>query len=125
MVEWREYYAAWALAKYLLERHQGRLLLALLGDASKEEVLNLGLDGFVMKLDHTCEIKRGSGAHQSYLVPHALFYGASSPPSSPKPRPISEAGLELQGIHRSGRAVFLDFGFIYLKVCVASLAILL
>jgi hypothetical protein len=142
MPEWREMFAHWVTCKHFLSLFKGRRLLGLWGDATKDEVKALGLDGFVLRFDETSNFVRGNQGAQTHVVPSAtlpvvpvvpLKKFPSKKGKEPKeskctrislglqrspiaPLTVRDLNLELHGVHHNGRALFFDFGHIYFKV---------
>ncbi|KAH6908577.1 hypothetical protein BKA70DRAFT_1481838 [Coprinopsis sp. MPI-PUGE-AT-0042] len=75
MPEWRELYAHWVTCKHFLALLEGRRILGLWGDATKEETRDRGLDGFVQHFWETSTFVRGTQGIQTHVVPVATLQG--------------------------------------------------
>ncbi|KAH6871373.1 hypothetical protein BKA70DRAFT_1241858 [Coprinopsis sp. MPI-PUGE-AT-0042] len=75
MPEWRELYAHWVTCKHFLALLEGRRILGLWGDATKEETRDRGLDGFVQRFGETSTFVRGTQGIQTHVVPVATLQG--------------------------------------------------
>ncbi|KAH6903246.1 hypothetical protein BKA70DRAFT_1433758 [Coprinopsis sp. MPI-PUGE-AT-0042] len=114
MPEWREMYAHWQTCRYFLFivwAASSKTLLRLWADASNAERA-YGTDGNVFPLDSLCRIKRGANKAQTFLAPEATLQSTANP----NPPSIRSLSWILRDVHRNGRALFFDFGSIYLKM---------
>jgi hypothetical protein len=106
MPEFKESLAHFLLLFYLYHKYKTNwTLLNLWADFSDAEVKHLrkGQDGLVQCLDHTCAIKRGSKSHQTAIYPQRC---RQTRPGKP---PQELQSLQLVGLDRSPRAIFLIF----------------
>lgn len=89
------------------------VLLGLWADFTAKEAKRTrkALDGLVQPLDSTCNFKRGSKGAQTSLYPPTFRKTRQRPDPD-----LNAAGLELQAIDMTGRAIFLHFGALRLKV---------
>ena len=121
MPEWREVHVHQATAQSFLETlaktPSGTELLHLWADAGDKDKGTHPTDKHVFRLGPNDQFQRGNTSGQTLIVPTHEQLCSMGNPNAQLVSDLTPK-MTLLGIHGNGRAIFLDFGFIYLKVCV-------
>ena len=118
MPEWREVHThqitAQSFLKKLSQTPSGTELLHLWADAGDSDKDTYSKH--VFRLGPNDYLRRGGSSGQTLIAPAAKQLQSKQNPAAKLVSDLTPK-IKLSAVHSNGKAIFLDFSFIYLKVC--------